>query len=247
MPDGGTLTIEAAPVAPDDPALVDAHLEPGAAWVRLTVHDTGQGMTEEVRRQVFEPFFTTKASGKGTGLGLSIVHGIVRQHGGQISVRTAPGRGTTFTILLRGADQADVPAAAPAPEAAGPGGQETILVAEDEEAVRRVVRSTLARAGYQVVEAVNGEEAIDQFSAHADQVGLCLLDLVMPRKNGREALEGIRALRPGVPVLLMSGYTGDVLAQRGGLGSANGLIEKPVTPAELLRRIREALDQRRSA
>jgi CheY-like chemotaxis protein len=200
-------------------------------------------MSEEVQRQAFEPFFTTKGLGKGTGLGLSIVHGIVRQHGGAVTVASAPGAGATFTIHLPASEAAATALAPAAPTALGPGGRETILVCEDEEAVRRVFTTTLRRAGYTVIEAVDGADAVARFRERRAEIDLCLLDVIMPRLNGREALEAIRLLRPGARVLLVSGFTGNVLEERGLEMASVGLLQKPLSPADLLRHVRRALDQ----
>jgi CheY-like chemotaxis protein len=243
MPTGGTLTVAVDLVEVGAEEAAGAGLEHAGAFARITVRDTGLGMSEEVQRQAFEPFFTTKGQGRGTGLGLSIVHGIVRQHGGAVSLRSAPGAGSTFTILLP-ATEAPATSLAPTPAAVpGPGGKETILVAEDEEAVRRVVCSTLTRAGYQVVVANDGAEAVARFRERRDEVDLCLLDVIMPRLNGREALEAIRLLKPGARVLLVSGFTGSVLEERGLEMESVGLLQKPMAPAELLRQVRRALDR----
>ncbi len=243
MPGGGRLSISAARAAfgPGDAA---AHgLEGPGPWLALTVSDSGEGMSAEVQRQAFEPFFTTKGHGKGTGLGLSIVHGIVHQHRGAVTVSSQPGAGTTFAIYLPAS--ADAVAAPAHLEAAptGPGGHETILVAEDEEMVRRVVTTTLTRAGYRVIEAVDGADAVARFRERRNEVDLCLLDVIMPRLNGREALGAIRLLKPGVRVLLASGFTGNVLEERGLDLESVELLEKPMAPAEFLRRVRQALDR----
>ncbi len=243
MPGGGRLTIAAARAALAAGEAAALGLGGPGDYLRLTVRDTGQGMSDEVQRQAFEPFFTTKGLGKGTGLGLSIVHGIVRQHGGAVTLVSALGAGTTFTIHLP-ASSAPATSLGPAPAAPpGPGGRETILVAEDEASVRRVVVATLTRAGYQVVEAVDGADAVARFRDRRAEVDLCLLDVIMPRLNGREALEAIRLLKPGARVLLVSGFTGNVLEERGLEMESVGLLQKPMTPAELLRHVRQALDR----
>ncbi|MCM2334887.1 MAG: ATP-binding protein, partial [Anaeromyxobacteraceae bacterium] len=243
MPGGGKVTVSAGRVTlgPEERA---AHgLEGAGPWLQLVVRDTGQGMTEAVQRQIFEPFFTTKGMGKGTGLGLSIVHGIVRQHGGAVTVASAPGAGSTFTVFLPASDAPAVAAPAPAPAGFSPRGSETILVAEDEEAVRRVVTTTLRRAGYAVLEAADGAEAVARFRERRAAIDLCILDVIMPGLNGREALEAIRLLRPGARVLLVSGFTGSVLEDRGLEMESVGLLQKPLSPPELLRQVRQALDR----
>jgi len=244
MPGGGRLSVSAARAELPAQEAAALGLEGPGPWHRIVVRDTGQGMSEEVQRQAFEPFFTTKGHGKGTGLGLSIVHGIVRQHGGAVTVSSAPGAGSTFTLHLP-ASTAPPTSLAPAPaQALGPGGRETILVAEDEPAVRRVVVTTLTRAGYTVIEAADGAEAVARFRDRRAEIDLCLLDVIMPRLNGREVLEAIRLLKPGARVLLMSGFTGNVLEERGLEMESIGLLQKPLTPADLLRHVRQALDRR---
>jgi CheY-like chemotaxis protein len=211
------------------------------AYVRLAVTDSGHGIDPAIREKIFEPFFTTKPAGKGTGLGLSIVYGIVRQHSGHVAVEAAPGGGTTFTVLLPACEAVEPERAAPPQRTAG--GRETILLADDEPLVRDVLRRTLEGAGYGVLEAVDGEEAVRKFAADPDGIDLCLLDVVMPRRNGKETAEAIRALRPGVRVLLASGYTADVLEDRGHLRLGADFVAKPVAPADLLRKVRDVLDR----
>jgi len=241
MPKGGSLRITAAhsSVAEDEAARLG--LSGGGAFVRITVADSGSGMTPEVAARVFEPFYTTKASGKGTGLGLAIVYGIVRQHGGAVALRSGPGEGTEAMILLPGAVRAEAAPSATAGEPAD-GGHETILFGEDDPLVRKALRRALERAGYEVIEAVDGEDAVEQFARNQDRVALCLLDVVMPRKNGREAAEAIAAIRPGVRVLLASGYTADVLEDRGLPPITAEIIAKPVAPEVLLRKVRAMID-----
>ena len=242
MPGGGRLCIAGDEVELDAAAAASRDLA-GAGWyARVRVEDSGRGMSREVMARVFEPFYTTKSAGSGTGLGLSIVYGIMRQHGGHVELESEPDRGTAVTLLFplhRGEVGSEV--APPLREA--PRGTETLLLAEDEPLVRHAMQTALRRAGYEVVEAVDGEDAVVQFAARRDRIALCVLDVVMPRKNGREAAEAITALRPGVPILLASGYTADVLEERGHGGIGVDVIAKPFTPGELLRRIRERLDR----
>ena len=243
MPGGGRLTIAVARAALGQGEAAALGLDGPGPWITVTMRDSGLGMSAEVLRQAFEPFFTTKESGKGTGLGLSIVHGIVRQHGGVVTVATTPGAGTTFTIYLPASDERVEAPALPENARAGPGGSETILVAEDEVLVRQVVTTTLRKAGYRVIEAVDGADAVARFREQRDAVALCLLDVIMPKLNGREALAAIRLITPGVRVLLASGFTGSVLEERGLDLESVGLLQKPMAPAELLRRVRSALDR----
>ena len=243
MPGGGRLTIAVARAALGQGEAAALGLDGPGPWITVTMRDSGLGMSAEVLRQAFEPFFTTKESGKGAGLGLSIVHGIVRQHGGVVTVATTPGAGTTFTIYLPASDERVEAPALPENARAGPGGSETILVAEDEVLVRQVVTTTLRKAGYRVIEAVDGADAVARFREQRDAVALCLLDVIMPKLNGREALAAIRLITPGVRVLLASGFTGSVLEERGLDLESVGLLQKPMAPAELLRRVRSALDR----
>ncbi len=242
MPGGGTLRIVGDERTLDAEEARARALARAGRHVRVRVLDSGRGMKPEVIAQAFEPFFTTKPPGAGTGLGLSIVYGIVRQHGGHVEVESAPGSGTCVTILLP-RHEGPVAAQPPAAVRRAPRGRETVLLAEDEPLVRSVLRRTLAGAGYEVVEAEDGEEAIRKFEAHRARIALCLLDVVMPRKNGREAAEAIRALAPDVPILFASGYAADVLEARGHGSPDPEVIAKPISPAELLQRVRERLDR----
>jgi two-component system, cell cycle sensor histidine kinase and response regulator CckA len=231
MPQGGRLTLETA----------NAELEDGR-YVSLSVSDTGVGMDAEVRKHLFEPFFTTKGPGKGTGLGLATVYGIVAQSGGSILVESEPGRGTTFKVFL---PRVDEPLASHAgPEALPPaGGTETVLVAEDEDGVRSLICEILGELGYDVREAARPEAAIKAFSA-GGEVHLLLTDVVMPGMNGPQLAARLAALRPGLRVLYMSGYTGDSVALQGVLEQGTHLLQKPFTPDALARKVREVLDGR---
>jgi signal transduction histidine kinase/ActR/RegA family two-component response regulator len=242
MPGGGSLGIAADGVELDGQAAAALGLRRSGRYVRITVSDTGHGIPDEVKEKLFEPFFTTKPAGKGTGLGLAIVDGIVKQHAGHVAVESEPGRGTTFTILLE-REVARPRAPGTAPERHGPRGHESVLLVEDEPLVRRAFRRTLERAGYVVTEASDGEEALAAFAAEPDRYDLCLVDMVMPRRNGPETAAAITGLRPGVPVLLASGYAADVLADRGQLMEGAEFVMKPVAPDELLARVRELLDR----
>jgi two-component system, cell cycle sensor histidine kinase and response regulator CckA len=245
MPDGGQLTISTAAVELDA-AFVQQHptTVPGR-YVRLSVRDTGEGMDEATRRRIFEPFFTTKGPGKGTGLGLAMVYGIVKQSGGYIWVRSAPGRGATFDIYLPPvhAPAADEPVGAQ--PAARHAGSETILLVEDEPAVRSLARRTLDRYGYRVLEAGDGREAIEIARQHPEPVDLVLLDVVMPELGGRRAAEQLLRMWPGTKLLYMSGYPGDEERERA--FEPGGFLQKPFTPDALVRRVRELLDAEGSA
>ncbi len=246
MPRGGRITLTAAPAAPGPEEAAALGLEGPGPWARLAVADTGEGIRPEELPRVFEPFFTTKGVGRGTGLGLSIVDGIVKQHGGHIGVASRVGQGTTFTIHLPAAEPGAVAATSAGPASApGPGGRETILLAEDEPAVRRVLQATLERAGYTVLAAEDGAQALARFRVAPAAVDLCLLDVIMPVMNGREACDAIRLVDPTARVLFVSGYTADLLERRGVAEGLPPVVMKPVAPAELLARVRAELDRPR--
>jgi signal transduction histidine kinase/ActR/RegA family two-component response regulator len=241
MPDGGRLTVETADSEVDDnPPAGLARLAPGR-YVRLAVSDTGVGIDPAIQARIFEPFFTTKPPAQGTGLGLSTVYGIVRQHGGHISVESASGRGTTFTIHLPRAqamaDLASTPDAGAAP--ARP--WETILVVEDEAEVRTVAVEILRDAGYTVLEATDGLQALQLAARQRVPLHLLVTDVVMPSLNGWELAQRLTTMRPGLKVLFMTGYSEITLAQHE--RPAGHLLQKPFTPDSLLRKVREALPQ----
>jgi two-component system cell cycle sensor histidine kinase/response regulator CckA len=241
MPDGGRLTITTREhrIAAADPDR-DPVLPPGR-YVALRVADTGHGMDAATQARVYEPFFTTRARGAGGGLGLSTAYGIVRQAGGHLTVESTPGRGATFTMLLPASSQAPATRAQPiAPEPVAAGGTETILVVEDEDAVRSLVTRILRKKGYTVLEAGDGAEALDvhRSGAHFD---LLLSDIVMPRINGRELALRLRAERPDLRLILMSGYTDDSIAQGRELPPDTAFLAKPFTPEELAAAVRRVL------
>lgn len=220
-----------------------AGLKEAGQFVGLSVLDNGAGMDEETAKRIFEPFFTTKDVGKGTGLGLSTVYGIIQQHHGSIAVTTAPGEGCRFDILFPFC-------ASEIPQAEQQGladeilqrGSETILLAEDQDEVRGFIRELLGQHGYTVIEAGSGMEAIEKHREHAGRVHLLILDVMMPEMNGRDALDKIRATTPNIKALFLSGYSGDVLTSKGVLDKDVCLMTKPVSPALLLRRVREIID-----
>ncbi|HEY8468590.1 MAG TPA: PAS domain S-box protein [Longimicrobiales bacterium] len=245
MPGGGVLSIELDNVEVDE-SMAGQHggVQPAGRYVRLSVSDTGTGIPEEIKPHIFEPFFTTKA--KGTGLGLSTVYGIVKQSGGFIWVYSEPGQGTTFKIYLPRVDAAVEPAVV-AQEVAALSGDETILLVEDEAAVRALARQILERKGYRVITAQHGAEALQLARDSAEPVDLLLTDLVMPHMDGRELARQLAAIWPGLRVLFMSGYTGDAIVRRGLFDPDVAFIEKPFTPAALARKVRELLDGRGSS
>jgi len=242
MPTGGMLTIETADVELDEAyASQHAGASPGP-YVLLAISDTGTGMDEATRTRIFEPFFTTKEAERGTGLGLSTVYGIVRQSGGSIWVYSEIGAGTTFKIYLpRVAEPADDVRAGPAQ--APTRGTETVLVVEDDKALRRAARRILSSAGYTVLEAADGAEALRVLEGHAGPLHLLLTDVVMPGLSGREVAERLCALRPGLKVLFSSGYTDDSILRHGVLDRSVHFIAKPFTRAALTRKVRDVLDE----
>jgi two-component system cell cycle sensor histidine kinase/response regulator CckA len=214
---------------------------PPGQWVRLRVTDTGPGIDESVRQRIFEPFFSTKPVGKGSGLGLSMVHGVVTQGGGHIGVESEPGRGATIDIWFPRTHLEPGPRKSePAPTPLR--GYEVVLVAEDEEAVRRVVVTTLTNAGYQVVVATDGVNALEVASTRPN-IDLLLTDVVMPGLDGRKLAEALLAARPSLKVLFISGHPDDRL-KPGGLITSPDLLDKPFDPRTLLERVRAALDRR---
>jgi len=246
MPKGGRLTIATANLETDgDVEALRAGATPGS-YVELTVSDTGIGMDEQTQARIFEPFFTTKGLGKGTGLGLATVYGIVRQSGGSIVVSSAPGQGTTFKIQFpREHTQVAVPNhGAPENSTELTIGTETILVAEDEAALRQVANRILSTAGYTVLTAANGEEALVASANHKGRIHLLLTDVVMPKMGGRELAERLATSRPDMIAVFMSGYAGNVLHSQGGIDEGTHFISKPFTASELTKRVRDILDQR---
>jgi CheY-like chemotaxis protein len=240
MPGGGTVTIETMVVVPAETAGVFALPVQIAPHVLIAVSDTGVGMDAATRARIFEPFFTTKERGKGTGLGLSTVFGIMKQSGGAVDVVSRPGHGATFNVYFPLVDAAlDRPcASAPSPTLHG---TETILLVEDEDSVRTVVRSILSRHGYKVLEARTPEEALSLSKRHAE-IDLLISDIVMPRIDGPELSRRIAKVRPEARILFMSGYTDDNLI-RYSIDEGVAFLEKPITPESLTRKVREVLDR----
>jgi len=242
MPGGGTLTIETRNVdLGQEFARLHRGMKPGR-YVLLSVADTGMGMDEETRAHIFEPFFTTKEHGKGTGLGLSMVFGIVKQSGGYIWVDSEPGKGSTFRIILPRLDSVPVPPAGASRPVADRGGNETILVVEDEEEVRRLACAALRRSGYTVIEAANGNEAIALSRSVAGRIHVLVTDVVMPGMTGREVAEVLSAERSDLKILFTSGYTDDVVVHRAATAMDAGFLQKPFAPSALSAKVREILD-----
>ena len=241
MPNGGSLTIR-TDVAKLGGEFMKIHSfgEPGM-YVHLSISDSGVGMDEKTLARIFDPFFTTKEVGKGTGLGLATVYGIVKQHGGYITVRSEPLKGTTFDIYLplAGATVQQTTVASPAAE----GGSETVLVIEDDRDVRNMVTRILSNQGYATLEAANGDDAIRVFDEHKNTINLVILDVVMPGKNGKEVFDEIARIGPGVKAIFMSGYTGDILIDKGVEKETVDFLQKPLSVTTLLTKVREVLDR----
>jgi signal transduction histidine kinase len=242
MPDGGSLSIETANVYLDEEyARHHVEVQP-SHYVMLAVSDTGCGMSSEILSHIFEPFFTTKEQGKGTGLGLAMVYGIVKQSGGHIWVYSEPGKGTTFKVYLPWAEEAAASEKSAAQQSALlPTGTETILLAEDDAQVREFASRVLSELGYKVIEAINGEQALKE-AEQATKIDILLTDMVMPYIGGKELSEKLRAIRPGIKVLFLSGYTENKILHQGMLDGDVAFLHKPFTPGELARKVREMLD-----
>lgn len=241
MPKGGRLTVETinAEVTDWDAARRDV---PPGRYVVLQVTDTGVGMDAETQAHIFEPFFTTKPRGQGTGLGLATVYGILRQSGGYVTVWSAPGAGSSFRIHLPRVDEPVEPVRTSAAVAAPVAGAETVLLAEDEKLVRVLAVRVLQQAGYRVLVAAGGKEALEIARGHAGPIHLLLTDVVMPEMSGRELMHRLTELRPGVRVLYMSGYSDEAIAHHGVLDPGTAFMQKPFTPAALSHKVREVLD-----
>jgi two-component system, cell cycle sensor histidine kinase and response regulator CckA len=244
MPGGGAIRIETSAVLLDETyALGHMSVKPGS-YLMLAVSDTGTGMTDEVKARIFEPFFTTKGRDKGTGLGLSTVYGIVSKAGGYVWVYSEIGRGTTFKVYLPCVDRdaaAPTPAALPRPRTRG--GQETVLIVEDEDAVRLLARTILERAGYRVLDAPEPGAALAAFDEAGAAVDLLLSDVIMPGGTGPELFRRLAARQPSLRALMMSGYTGNAVIDARQLEAGAAFLEKPFTAEGLRRKVREVLDR----
>lgn len=242
MPGGGVLTISTGTAELDADLVKSFGYGETGKCARISVADTGIGMDGKTREKIFEPFFTTKEPGKGTGLGMAIVYGIIKQQKGFIKVTSTPGEGTVVNLYLplipeEGAQRG----AASPPELKT--GTETLLIAEDDDDVRRLDRELFEECGYTVIEAANGREALDLFLEHQEMIDLVMFDVIMPKMNGREVFEEIRKVRPEIKALFTSGYTGDILNGKGELGRDFDFVAKPIPPEELLSKVREVLDR----
>jgi CheY-like chemotaxis protein len=241
MPDGGYLYIETRRVDVDEVSVKALDIHKPGTYAQILVTDSGMGMDQTTREKIFEPFFTTKEVGRGTGLGLAMAYGIIKQHNGFVEVESEIGRGTTIKIYLPVVPRAmeetqtdDLPVVK--------GGTETILVAEDDETVRKLVTSVLMQFGYSVIQAENGEDAVRKFMANRGAIKLLLLDIMMPKKNGKEVYDKIRIFEPDIKSLFLSGYAADILIQKGLLEKGLNFICKPVQMNDLLRKVRSLLD-----
>jgi CheY-like chemotaxis protein len=242
MPEGGKLTIETANVELDEEyARNHVSVKPGP-HVMLAVTDTGCGMDSGTRSQIFEPFFTTKEVGRGTGLGLSTVYGIVKQSGGNIWVYSEPGRGTTFKVYLPRVEEAVEPEKARKPVETRARGRETVLVVEDEDVLRGLVKRMLGLLNYRALEAASGGDAFLLCERHKEPIHLMITDVVMPQMGGRQLAERLAALHPEMRVLYMSGYTDNAIVHHGVLEPGTPFLQKPFTASSLARTVREVLD-----
>ncbi|MBI4683381.1 MAG: PAS domain S-box protein [Nitrospirae bacterium] len=240
MSEGGTLSIETEQVSVDHEDIKQFEYGAPGVYALISVSDTGTGMDKETLRKIYDPFFTTKEVGKGTGLGLAMTYGIIKQHNGYINAYSEPGLGTMFKIhlpLIKDDVEELKPVVVPAPVK----GSETILLAEDEAEVRNAIKNNLEEFGYTVIEAVNGADAVDKFAVHQGKIQLLIFDVVMPKKNGMEAYEEIRKIRPDIKIIFLSGYTGDILNSKGLPEKGLNFLLKPVLPQDLLNNIREVI------
>ncbi len=245
MPQTGVLTISNERIDVDYEFITTfGYGEPGR-YALITVKDTGEGMDENTRKRVFEPFFTTKEVDKGTGLGLAMVYGIIKQHDGYINCYSEPNKGTTFNIYLPLINKAITEETKPLIYITK-GGRETILIAEDDADVRQSSKGTLEESGYRVIETVDGEDAIRKFMAKENkwEIRLLILDVIMPKKNGKEVYEAIKKERPDIRAIFISGYTADRIHKKWLIEERSELLLKPFSPDKLLRKIRDVLDKR---
>lgn len=242
MPDGGSFIIKTEQVQLDQEFIKRHGFGKPGSYALISTEDTGTGMDEKTREKIFEPFFTTKEIGKGTGLGLSIVYGIVKQHNGYLNVYSEPGQGTIFKIYL--------PLIKTIPEEeqetvlqATTVGNETVLLAEDDAQVRSLIRGILANSGYTVIDGENGEDALDLFYKNKDKIGILILDVIMPKKNGKEVYDEIRKIRPNIKAIFISGYNSNIIHKKGLLQEGIDFVSKPILPDKFLQKIREVLDK----
>jgi PAS domain S-box-containing protein len=243
MQEGGRLTIGTELEEMDDEYVAAYGYGMPGKYALITVADTGQGMDAETQKKIFEPFFTTKGIGEGTGLGLAISYGIIKQHGGYINVYSEPGQGTIFKIYMPLSEVAASPDKKTEADIPVEGGNETILLTEDDASIRTLLRVVLESFGYCVVTAVDGENALEKFMEKRDEIQLVILDMIMPKKNGKEVSEAIRKVSLQTKILFMSGYTMDIVKTNELIETGVDFIHKPFPPRELLIKVREVLDR----
>lgn len=245
MPDGGKFIVRTDHIELDNEFIAVHGFGQTGMYAIITVEDTGHGMDKVTKEKIFEPFFTTKEVGKGTGLGLAMVYGIIQQHGGFINVQSEYGKGTTFTIYLP-LVEAPVEEIVPSIKTITKRGHETILLAEDDPHVRELTKDVLEGHGYKVLEAQDGENALHVFHENKDSIGLLLFDVIMPKRNGKETYDVIKAEKPDIKVLFISGYDADIIHKKGILDTGINFLSKPVSPDELLYKVRAVFDRDRT-
>ena len=240
MPEGGKITIQSSEATVRHNFREHRYIQPGR-YVVISLTDTGHGMDKETLSRIFEPFFTTKEKGKGTGLGLSTVYGIVKQSGGYVFANSEPDSGTTFFIYLPRVEESAEALLPVKLQDHDHGGCETVLLVEDEDSVRELVRETLIGRGYKVLEAENGEAGLRQAEVHGDEIDILITDVVMPGMGGRELARKLMAMRPGIGVLYLSGYTEDAIVNHGALDPGTAFLQKPFTLQNLAKKVREVM------
>jgi PAS domain S-box-containing protein len=241
MPNGGKICIRTASVTLDESYRPENIFIKNGPYVMISVSDNGQGMDRETQARIFEPFFTTKEKGKGTGLGLSTVYGIIKQSGGYVFVQSEIGCGTVFTIYFPRVDEPSEALGAAAVSSAAAGGSETVLLVEDEDSVRQLVRETLESRGYRVLESANGQAALALAASHPEPIHLVITDVVMPGLNGHELIQQLRTARPGIRTLYLSGYAQDAFSGSAAAEAQKTFLQKPFTLQSLARKVREVL------
>jgi PAS domain S-box-containing protein len=247
MPQGGQLTVETGNIVLDNDSARQYVGASSGRYVVLTVRDNGAGMSPDILSHLFEPFFTTKPAGEGTGLGLAMVHGFIGQSGGFTAVESQLGQGTTFRIYFPAVEDIAQTTASPSPASDLPRGSGTILVVEDEEAIRQLLLQTLGECGYTVLTAGNAQEAMTLIEATKKKIDLLITDVVMPGWSGPELAKYFHAARPGMPVLMISGYTGKALTGHGVISSGVNLLPKPFSSQALAQAVQKVQNQRKSA
>lgn len=242
MPEGGNLIISTEKTRINS-EFIHAHgFGKSGFYALVSVKDTGYGMDLKTQAKIFEPFFTTKETGKGTGLGLSVVYGIIKQHEGYINVYSEIGKGTIFRIylplidkIIEGEQTTDISPLE--------GSLETVLLAEDDVEVRRLYKQILCEFGYEVLEADDGEQAVRLFHENKDRIALIIFDVIMPKKNGKEAYDEIKKINPNIKTIFTSGYTADIVHKKGILDEGLDFLSKPVSPQGLLKKVKEVLER----